>query len=153
IQLRAVLAQLAELARLVQLVDEYVRLPVEDLVTALHGELRDGLRAMALAGAGLTDQKRSLTGIDKLQRGELEDVALGHLGVVSPVEAVQVLALRETGGAIAPIEEARAPSIELVLHEPGEGLEEVRLVAGNLHGARLEGGDHPREAQRAQCAV
>lgn len=57
IDLSAVFAQLAELACFVDLLDQYVRLAVEDLVAALHSQLRDRLGAVAFAGAGLTDQE------------------------------------------------------------------------------------------------
>ena len=52
IDLCAVLVQLAELARFVDLLQQHVRLAVKDSVAALHGQLRDGLGAVAFAGAG-----------------------------------------------------------------------------------------------------
>ena len=52
IDLCAVLVQLAELARFVDLLQQHVRLAVKDSVAVLHGQLRDGLGAVAFAGAG-----------------------------------------------------------------------------------------------------
>ena len=52
VDLCAVLAQLAELARFVDFLQQYVRFAVEGSVATLHGQLRDGLGAVAFAGAG-----------------------------------------------------------------------------------------------------
>ena len=57
------------------LLQQHVRLAVKDSVAALHGQLRDGLGAVAFAGARLADQQGAFARLDELQRGELEDLA------------------------------------------------------------------------------
>jgi hypothetical protein len=94
----------------------------------------------------LTNQQRPLFGFDELQGCQFKDVAFRELGVVRPVEVLQILALRQAREREAPIQQPRTASIELILHEPGEGLEEIHLVALDLHGSRLERCDHAREA-------
>ena len=88
-----------------------------------------------------------------ITRGEIEDVALRDSRIIAPVEALEVLALGEPRESEAALEQARVSAVELVLDEPGEGLEEVHLVVGDLQGTGLQGGAHAREAQVAQGAL
>ena len=91
----------------------------------------------------MTDQQGALARLDELQRGDLEDLAPRQFRVVRPVDGGEVLALGQSRGAVTALEQSRASAVKLVLHEPGEALEEVHLVSGDLQGARLDAGDHP----------
>ena len=51
--------------RLVQVLQQLVRLAVQDLVAALHGQQRERLRGVALAGARRADEQGVLAGIDE----------------------------------------------------------------------------------------
>ena len=46
---------------------------------------------MAFVGAGLADQQRALLGFDELQRGELEYLAFGDLGLYARSRSVRSL--------------------------------------------------------------
>ena len=141
------LAEVAELTGLGDVLDELVGLAIEDLEAALDGGGSEGFGNVALAGAGRADDEDVLLGVDELQGGEFEYVAPGQAGVVGPVEALEVLVLGQTGEGVTPLEQTGVAAIELVLDEPGEGFEEVRLVTGHLKRTRLEGGDHAGEAE------
>jgi len=141
---------LAELPSLVDVFDQDVRFAVQHLVTALDGEQREGLRDMAFAGTGLADQQDILLGVQELERGKREDVALRQFRVVALVELRRELALLEAGQRKASFQQSRASSVELVLDEPGDSFEEVALVVRDLQGARFERCAHARQPQPAQ---
>ena len=147
LELGAQLAQFTELARLADVLDELVGFAVVDSAAVCHGERGERFRNVALSGAGRTDEKRVFVRIDELECCELEHVAPGQPRVVAPVEALQVASLGQARQRIAPVEQARAAPIELVLHEPGEGFDEVHFVGGDLEGARLQRCGHAGQAQ------
>ena len=89
LELGADLAERAELPGLGEVLDQLQGFPVEDLVPALDGEQGERLSHVALAGARRSDEEGVLAGVDELQGGELEDVALGEAGVVGPVEVLR----------------------------------------------------------------
>ena len=146
-ELLAVLAELAELSGLVDFVDQHMRFAIEDAVAMLDGDESERLGDMALAGARFTNEQRILPGVEELERGELEDLALGKLGVVRPVEVLQGLAFGEPGVAEAPLKQAAAAPIELILHEPGEAFEEVAVLGSDLQGALAQPLDKRQEPQ------
>ena len=104
-ELLTVLAELTKLSGFVDFVDQHVRFAIEDAVTVLDGDESERLADVTLAGARLADEQRILLGVEELERGELEDLALGELGVVRPVEILQGLAFREPGVAEAPLQQ------------------------------------------------
>ena len=85
--------------------------------------------------------------MNELQGGQFHDAAPGQLRVVAPVEAFQILGLGQTAQRIAPVEQARVAPVQFVLHQPGEGLDEVHLVAGHGQGSRLQSVAHARQTQ------
>jgi hypothetical protein len=148
--LGAELAEVAEFAGLGDVLDELVGFTVEDLVAALDGGGSQRLGDVALAGAGGADDEDVLLGVDELEGGEFEDVALGEAGVVGPVEALEISVVGQTGEGVASFQEAGVTAVEFVLDEPGEGFEEVHLLLGDLEGTGFQGGDHAGEAQGPQ---
>ena len=107
---------------------------------------------MTLAGAGRTEHQHVFLRLDEVERREFQHVAFRQARVVAPVEAREIFALGESRERVAPIEQSRAPPIEFILHEPGEGFEEIHLVIGDLQRARFERGSHAGEAEIAERA-
>jgi hypothetical protein len=127
-------ADAAQLAGLVHVLDELMGLAVEYLVAAVDGECSNRLGDVTLAGAGPTDEKCVFSGLDELQCRQLQHRASRDGGVVGEVEVLQVLALGQPRERVAAIEQPRAAPVELVLHEPGEALDEIHYVV--RHGER-----------------
>ena len=80
-----------------EIVEQFVGFDVGDVESFAHGRVRDGLRNVALAGAGLANQDRVAAFCDKFQRVELEAGPFRYLGIVRPVELGQRRAFRQPG--------------------------------------------------------
>ncbi len=131
------------------ILDQRVCLAVEHGVAAPGGELCERLGAVALAQTRRSDQQRILARLEELQRGEFQHRTPGQARVVGPVKVLEVLAFGQAREGEAPFQEPRTASVELVLHEAAEGLQEVHFVARHGQRARRQGRNHAREPQGA----
>jgi len=62
-----------------EVVDERVRFAVDDAMALLDDGQADGLREMALAGAGRSEEEHVLPTVDELAAGKLVDEPAVHL--------------------------------------------------------------------------
>ena len=104
---------------------------------------------MALARAGLAHDQRVGAFGDELEGVQLKAGRTRQLGVEAPVKVGQADLLVQARAFVASLHQARAPAVELVLQQGGEGLQEGLLGRLGLH---QPGGQYLGHAQEAQLA-
>ena len=137
--------------RLREILDEDVGLAIEDTVALLdHGEAQ-GLRQVALAGAGRAEEEGIVVLRHPARGRQLEDEGPVQLLVEVEVKGVQALAhVPEARLLEAAFEEAVLAADELVLDEPREEVEGDELLGLRLVEPGLEGAGHAGAAELAE---
>ena len=98
-----------------ELLEEGVRLTVDDAVALLDGGAADGLGQVALARTGWADQEDVFALGDETRGGELEDQRAVDLLVEGEVEAVErAFGVAEAGLLVAPGEQPVLAPLEFV---------------------------------------
>ncbi len=75
--------------RVRNLLDQRVRFAVDDAIALLDGGPADGLREVALAGAGRAEEERVFAPLDKSRGGEIVDQRAVHLLVEIEIKRVE----------------------------------------------------------------
>jgi hypothetical protein len=148
-----VLAGAGELG-LDQLLQQRMRLAVEDTVALLdHGEA-DGLSQVALAGAGRAEEEGIGVLGDPASGGALEDEGAVHFPVEVEIEGVQALADIAKARLLHPaLQEPILPAEQFVLHEAGEQIDRHQLLGLGFEQARLKPGGDAGAAELAEGAL
>jgi hypothetical protein len=136
-----------------ELVEQHVRLAVEDAVAVMDEGAGEGLREMTLAGAGRAEEDRVLALAEETAGGELEDEAAIHLLVEVEVEAVErLVGVAELRLFEPASEQPVGAARELVLDEEREEVGGREVIGLGLEKARLEALGHAAEGELAERA-
>ena len=131
---------------------ELIGVAVDHAVALQDRVVGDGLADVAFAGAWRADQNGVVGLGDELQRMQLEAGRLGQLGVEPPVELGKRELLVQAGLLVAPLDQARAAPVELVLQDQREGLQERLIGALRLEDARVQRSAHSGQARSCLSA-
>jgi hypothetical protein len=122
-----------------EIVEEGVSLAIEDAVALLDDGEADGLRQVALVGAGRPEQQGVIVLRDPASGGQFEDEGPVQL-LVEEVKGVQALAgVPEASLLEAPFEEPVLAADEFVLDQAGEEVDRGQLLGLGFAQTRLEG--------------
>lgn len=130
---------------------EVIGLEILDLV-AVQDRLIGKPWRCGIPGARFADQHRVLAGGNERQGVELEASLARQFGIEGPVEFGERQFFIEPGLLISPLDKAGLATIQFVLQDQGEGLEEGLVCALRLQHARLQRVADARQAQLSQAA-
>ena len=134
--------------------EQDVRLAVDDPVPLLDGGPTDGLREVALAGARRPEEESVLAPVDEAASREVVDQAAIHLLVEVEIEAVEgAFDVAKFGLFCATFEQAACPPGKLVGYQHGDEVDGRHALGLRLLEARLDHGGHATEAQLLEGAV
>lgn len=119
-------------------IEEPVGLEILDLVALQDGLVGDRLGHVRFSSGGLANEQSVFAGGDKLQRVQLEAGLTRQFGIEGPVELRERELLVKPGLLVAASDETGLTTIEFVLQEQAEGLEERLAGALGLQDAGLE---------------
>jgi hypothetical protein len=141
--------------RLGELLQQDMRLAIEDAVALLNDGEADRLRQVALARAGRAEEERVGGLSDPAGGGQLEHEGPVHLPVEIEVEGVEPLADIAKSGALQPaFEEPILPAEQFVLHEPGQEIDrrEFSACASSKRASRAAAIPEQRSWRRTRCS-
>ena len=128
------------------LLEQDVGLAVEDAMALLDRGAADGLREMALAGAGQPEKEGVFAPLDEAAGGEFEDEGAVHLLVEVEVEGVEGLAgVAEAGLLVPALKEPVLAAHQLVVDEGRDEVERGELFGLGLTEPGFEDGGHAGE--------
>ncbi len=131
-----------------------VRLAIPDAIALLDGGVAEGLRQMALPGAGRAEEERVFALLDEAAGGQLVDERPIHLLVEIEVEAVErAIGIAEARLLGAPLEQPVLPAQELVTDERGDEVERGQAFRLRLAESGLQHAGHAREAELTERAI
>jgi hypothetical protein len=114
-----------------QLIEQYMRLAVENAIALLNGRLTDGLCQMTLAGAAGAEKQCIFPPLNESGRGQIEDQAAVHLLVKGEVEVIERLVrIAEAGLFAAPFQQSVGASCQLIRYQTSnqiDGRHRLRL--------------------------
>ena len=125
-----------------------VRFAVDDAIALLDGGASDGLREVALAGAGWAEKERILPLGDEARGGELVDERAIHLLVEIEIKIVErAIGIAKARQLVPALEQPVLSAVQFVGHERGHEVDGRHLLGLGLAQAGFEDGGHAREPQ------
>src|ERR1022692_4184811 len=115
--------------------------------------MAEGLGDVALAYPDRAVEDHGLGGVQPPQGGQVADLGGGQLRGGGVVEAFQCDLFLEPGPAQATGDGHGAAAGDLVFAQDLEEVDVAEVPGAGLGEAGVDGGEHPRELQRAQCLV
>ncbi|CKV76445.1 Uncharacterised protein [Mycobacterium tuberculosis] len=132
-------------------VEEVVGLKILDLVALQDRLIGNRLGDVGFPGARFADEQRVLAGGNERQGVELEAGLARQFGIEGPVELGERELFVEPGLPVSSLDKAGLTTVQFVLQDQGEGLEEGLVGALRLQHARLQRVADARQAQLSQA--
>ncbi len=124
-----------------------------DVRAVADGQVAEGLRDVALAHADGPVEDHGLAGVQPAQGGQVADLGGGQLRGGAEVEAFQGGLFLEPGFAEPAGHGHGLAAGDLVLAQDLEKLDVAQFPGAGLGKAGVDGGEHPRQLEGAQCLV
>ena len=144
----------ADERRLGEFFEQGVGFAIDHAIALQDGGAPDGLRQVALAGAGRPEEEHVLPLRNETRGGELVDERPIHLLVEIKVKGVErALGITKARELVAAFEQAILPAAEFVGDEGGDEIDGRHLLGLRLPQPRVEDRGHAGEAQLPEGAI
>ncbi|MEY9827328.1 hypothetical protein ABIF75_010974 [Bradyrhizobium japonicum] len=128
-------------------VEEVVGLKILDLVALQDRLIGNRLGDVRLPGARFANKQSVLASGNERQGVELEAGLTWQFGIEGPVELGERQLFVEPGLLVSPLDKTGLTTVQFILQDKGEGLEEGLVGALRLEHARLQRVADTRQAQ------